>query len=81
MAKTKNRTIIEMAKSMMKEKGLLIEFLGEAMATEVYLINRCPTKAVHDKIPMEVWSQRRWTVEHLWVFGCVAYVHVPKEQI
>ena len=50
------------------------------MATAVYLINRCPTKAVCDRIPMEAWSRGRWTVEHLRVFGCVAYAHVPKEK-
>ena len=31
----KNRTIVEMARSMMKEKGLPSEFWGEAMATIV----------------------------------------------
>ena len=50
-------TIVEMARSMMKEKGLLTEFWGEAVATIVYLINRCPTKVVCDRIPMEAWSQ------------------------
>ena len=64
----------------MKEKGLPTEFWGEVVAIVVYLINRCPTKAVHDKIPLVAWSHGRWTVEHLRVFGCVAYAHVPKEQ-
>ena len=65
---------------MMKEKSLPTEFWGEVVATAVYLINRCPTKAVCDRISMEAWSRRRWTVEHLRVFGCIAYAHVPKEQ-
>ena len=65
---------------MMKEKSLPTEFWGEAMTSAVYLINRCPTKAICDRIPMEAWSGRRWIVEHLRVFGCIAYAHVPKEQ-
>lgn len=64
----------------MKEKGLPTKFWGEVVATTIYLINRCPTKVVHDIIPMEAWSQGRWIVEHLKVFGCVAYAHVPKEK-
>ena len=72
--------IVEMDRSMMKEKGLPIEYWGEAVATIVYLINRCPTKSVCDKIPLEAWARHRWTIEHLRVFGCVAYAHVPKEQ-
>ena len=65
MAERKNRTIVEMARGMMKEKGLPTKFWGEAVATVVYLINRCPAKTVDDKIPMEAWSQGRWIVEHL----------------
>ena len=64
----------------MKEKGLPIEFWGEVLATTIYLINRCPTKAFHDRIPTEAWSQGRLIVKHLRVFGCVVYAHVPKEQ-
>ena len=80
MAERKNRTIVEMARRMMKEKILPTEFWGEVVATVVYLINRCPTKAIRDRIPMEAWSRGRWKVEHLRVFGCVAYAHVPKEK-
>jgi hypothetical protein len=76
----KNRTIVEMARRIMKGKGLPTEYWGEVVATIVYLINGCPTKVVHDKIPLVAWCYGRWTVEHLRVFGCVAYTHVPKEQ-
>ena len=78
VAERKNRTIVEMARRMMKEKGLLTEYWGETIAKTMYLINRCPTKAVHDKIPLQAWSKGRWTVAHLRVFKCVAYAHVPK---
>ena len=76
----KNRTIVEIARSMMKEKGLPPEYWGEDVAIAVYLINRCLTKLVHDKIPLEAWSRNRWIVENLRVFICVAYAHVPKEK-
>ena len=56
VAKKKNMTIVEMARSMMKEKGLLTNYWGQVAAIVVYLINRCPTKAVCDKIPLEAWS-------------------------
>ena len=68
-----------MERSMIKEKGRQIEYWGEAIETKIYLINKCPTKFVHEKIPLEAWSRGRWTIEHLRVFGCVAYAHVPKE--
>ena len=64
----------------MKEKSLLTEYWEEGVEIIVYFINRCPTKAICDRIPIEAWSRGRWTVEHLRVFGCVVYAHVPKEQ-
>jgi len=42
--KRKNRTIMEMARCML---GNLPYFLwGEAMSIAIYILNRCPTKAV-----------------------------------
>ena len=41
-----NQTVMEMAKSMLFEKGLQRSFWAEAIHTTVYLLNRCPTKAV-----------------------------------
>jgi hypothetical protein len=32
-----------------------------------------------DKTPHEVWSRKKPSLQHLRVFGCDAYVHVPKE--
>ena len=64
----------------MKAKGLPTKYWGEALATTVYLINRCPTKLVHDKIPLEAWSRNRWIVEHLRVFRSIEYVHMLEEQ-
>ena len=80
VAERKNRTFVEMARSMMKEKSLLTEYWEEGVEIIVYFINRCPTKIVHYKIPLEACSRNKWIVEHLSVFRCVAYVHVLKEQ-
>ncbi|KAG6520408.1 hypothetical protein ZIOFF_017458 [Zingiber officinale] len=49
----KNQTIVEMAKSMMHEKGLPKIFWAEAVYTAVYLSNRCPTTA----IPKIFWDE------------------------
>ncbi|CAL8993586.1 unnamed protein product [Prunus brigantina] len=47
VAERKNRTVVEMAKSMLHEKGVPYEFWAEAINTAVYLLNRCPTKALN----------------------------------
>jgi hypothetical protein len=35
--------------------------------------------ALDDKTPHEVWTEKKPALQHLRVFGCDAYVHVPKE--
>lgn len=45
VAERKNLTIIEMAKSMLKEKGMPDTFWAEAVNTAVSILNRSPTKA------------------------------------
>ena len=79
VAERKNRTIMEMARSMLTAKHLSNEYWAEAVATAVYIMNRCPTKSVKNKIPEEAWTGMKHSVSHLKVFGCVAYVHVPNE--
>ncbi|KAM2916321.1 hypothetical protein FF1_045250 [Malus domestica] len=77
IAERKNRTIVEMSKSMMHEKNMPYKFWGEAVNTSVYLLNRCPTKALENKTPFEVFSGRKPSVKHLRVFGLVCYTLIP----
>ena len=51
------------------------------MEIACYLVNKSPTSALEDKNPHEVWTGKKPSLSHLWVFGCDAYVHVPKEKI
>ena len=53
----KNRTIVEMARSMIHEKNMPTKFWAEAVHTYVFILNRsCPTKAVYGKTLTEAWS-------------------------
>ena len=44
------------------------------------MVNRSPASASEDKTPYEVWTGKKPSLSHLRVFGCDAYVHVPKEK-
>ncbi|KAG7576575.1 Ribonuclease H-like superfamily [Arabidopsis thaliana x Arabidopsis arenosa] len=73
VAERKNRTVVEMARSMLKQKNLPNQFWAESVKTAVYLLNISPTKAVLNKTPYEAWCGRKPAVSHLRVFGSVAY--------
>ncbi|KAM1744384.1 hypothetical protein ACFX11_011278 [Malus domestica] len=76
----KNRTILDMARSMLKSKRLPKELWAEAVACAVYLSNRSPTRSVWGKTPQEAWSGRKPGISHLRVFGSIAHVHVPDKR-
>ena len=76
VAERKNRTVVEMARSMLKAKRLSDKFWGEAVATTVYLLNISPTRAVYNQTSYEAWKHKKPQVSHLKVFGCVAYALV-----
>jgi hypothetical protein len=49
------------------------------VGTTYYLVNRSPSSVMYDNNPQEVWTGKKHSLTHLKVFGCEAYVHVPKE--
>ncbi|KAK8540598.1 hypothetical protein V6N13_027117 [Hibiscus sabdariffa] len=79
IAKRKNRTILNMARSMLKAKNMPKEFLVKVVSCVVYLSNRSLTKNVDNVTPQEAWSGRKPSVRHIRVFGSIAYAHVPDQ--
>jgi hypothetical protein len=79
VAERKNQTIMNMARSLLKEKCLSNTFWAEAVACSVYLLNRSPTTSLKMKVPQEAWSGTKLNVAHLRTFGCIAYTHIPSE--
>eukprot|EP00253_Pinus_taeda_P017725 PITA_17725 len=75
-----NKTLMEMTRSMLSGARSGQEFWAEAVDTACYLVNRSPSLALEDRTPQEVWTGKKPSLSHLRVFGCDAYVHVPKEK-
>eukprot|EP00253_Pinus_taeda_P015873 PITA_15873 len=68
---------MDMVRSMLKAKHLPNDYWAEAVHCAAYILNRCPTKVVMNRVPEEAWSGRKQGVTHMKVFGCVAYAHIP----
>lgn len=47
------------------------------MRTTVDLINLSPSTHLDGDIPERVWTEKDY--KHLRVFGCRAYIHIPKD--
>jgi hypothetical protein len=72
---------MEITCNILTTKHFSNEYWVEEVATSVYILNRCLTKSVKNKVPQEAWIGLKHNVAHLKVFGCVAYAHVPDELI
>jgi hypothetical protein len=79
VAEQKNRTIMDMAKSMLKGKNLSNEYWAEVVDCVVYILNRSPTKILRDMIPQQTWLGKYHSVSHFKVFGCIEYAHMLKQ--
>ena len=53
--------------------------MGRDNGYNSYLVNQSPSSELDEKNPHEVWTKNKPSIQHLRVFGCDAYVHVPKE--
>ena len=80
VAERMNRTLQEAMRSMLFESNLPKRFWAEALSTSTYLRNRSPTRAVLEMTPYEAFTNQKPDVDHLKVFGCRAYAHVPKDE-
>ncbi|CAA7051764.1 unnamed protein product [Microthlaspi erraticum] len=80
-AERKNRSLVEMARTMLAEQDLPFKFWAEAVYTSAYLQNRLPSRAIEgDLTPMEKWCGHKPNVSHLKVFGSICYVHIPDQR-
>ncbi|WKA06415.1 hypothetical protein VitviT2T_024314 [Vitis vinifera] len=77
VAERKNRTIMNMVRSMLSEKQVPKNFWPEAVNWTTHVLNISPTLAVKGVTPEEAWSGVKPNVDYFWVFGCIGHVHVP----
>jgi hypothetical protein len=77
VSERRNRTIMNMVRSLLASKNMPKAFWPEAVKWSVYVLNRSPTFSVKNVTPEEVWSGQKPTVSHFRIFGCVAYAHIP----
>lgn len=80
IAERKNRTVMNMVRSMFSNKKMPKILWPKAVKWTFYVLNRCPTIAVKNVTPQEAWSGMKPSVEHFRVWGCIVHVHIPDQK-
>ena len=65
---------------MMCDQDLPASLWAEVVGNVVYVQNRRHHAILDQKNPEEVFTGEKLDVGHLRIFGCIVYVHVPKEK-
>src|SRR5512132_3948031 len=73
VSKHRNRTLLDMVRSMMSLTDLPLSFWGYALETAAFTLNRAPSKSV-ETTPYELWFGKKPKLSFLKVWGCDAYV-------
>ncbi|KAK9002971.1 hypothetical protein V6N11_060545 [Hibiscus sabdariffa] len=73
VSERRNRTLLDMVRSMMSHTDLPTSFWGYALETAAFTLNRVPSKSVQ-KTPHEMWTGRRPNMSFMKIWGCKAYV-------
>ncbi|XP_075091631.1 uncharacterized protein LOC142171825 [Nicotiana tabacum] len=66
----KNRTLEDMARTMLIDSGIAKNFWAEAINTACYLVNRYMIRFFLNKTPYELLNGRKPKLTHLRTFGC-----------
>ena len=74
VAERRNRTLLDMVRSMMVQAKLPISFWGDALMTATYILNRFLSKFV-PSTPYEVWKGATPDLNVMRPRGCADYVH------
>ncbi|GJU83800.1 retrovirus-related pol polyprotein from transposon TNT 1-94 [Tanacetum coccineum] len=74
VVKRRNRTLVEAARTMLSASKLPLSFWAEAVATACYTQNRSIIISTHGKTAYHIINDRKPSIKHLHIFGCICYI-------
>ena len=80
IAERANRTLMEEVRALLISSSMPNRFWALALQAAVYLRNRSPTRTLTGMTPYEAFTGRRPSLSGLRVWGCLVYVHIPKQK-
>jgi FtsZ-interacting cell division protein YlmF len=76
-----NRSVQQMARSMMNERNIPQTYWVDAIHTTVHILNKAHLRPHSDKTPYELWFGRPASIKHFKVFGSKCYIKNKDENI
>ena len=80
VSERKNRSLLNMARSMLQFSHLSPQFWEEAVGTACYIQNRGFHRSLGLQTPYELWHGHKPNLNNLRIFCCDAYAFVPNVQ-
>lgn len=78
LVERENRTLVELARSMMHDVNIPKFLWSEALQTAAYVLNLIPNKKQNNVSPFELWTKKKPEYSHLHKFGCPVYGRIPE---
>ena len=77
----KNRTLQEMAQTMLSEADLPKYLWAEAINTSCYILNRVLVRSTLKKTLYKLWKGKKPNISYFKIFGCKCFVHNNKKSL
>ena len=77
MSERENRTLLNLARSMIYSSNLPNILWAEAISTAAYTMNRVTNREETSVTPHEMWFGKKPDISHMRVFGCRSYGKTP----
>jgi transposase InsO family protein len=73
VAEPVNRTLAEGVTAMLNDSGLPKIFWEYCLGAFIHTWNCCPSSALENKTPYEIWYKKKLDLGHIQIWGCIAY--------
>ena len=70
----KNRSIVELARTMLNDMDLPKYFWADVVSTACYVMNRVLIRPILKKTPYELFKGRKPNISYFHIFGCKCFV-------
>ncbi|GJT75204.1 retrovirus-related pol polyprotein from transposon TNT 1-94 [Tanacetum coccineum] len=81
VVKRQNRTLVEVARTMLSASKLPLFFWAEAIATAYYTQNRSIIIPTHEKTAYHIINDKKPSIKHLHIFCCTCYLTRDDENL